>query len=94
MFEKLKIKGNITGDITVTVETPLKWTKCKRCKKSIIWAVTKNAKKMPITQDNDGDWVCHFANCEYASSFKKKNFSDIDEIKRQQLRDRMYNERR
>ena len=56
----------------VTVDFSQRQTSCKKCKKLIRFGVTKNEKYMPISK-KDGDWESHFASCEPAKSFRKKD---------------------
>ena len=47
---------------------------CKRCKCEalIFWGITKKGKFMPVTQDENGKWISHFANCPKAKEFRRK----------------------
>jgi len=48
-------------------------TTCKKCGKEIKWAMTKNQKAMPVVLVSLALWDTHYADCPFASSFRKKN---------------------
>ncbi len=62
----------LKGGSKVWVDFEIDKSHCKGCRKQIYWATTENAKKMPICQDDKGNWVSHFYNCPKASFFRKK----------------------
>ena len=76
MFSQIKLLGNaiVTVDLSES-------SVCKRCRRAIWWAVTKNAKKMPICKDNDGNFISHFTDCPGATEFRKD--ARLDEAQRQ-----------
>lgn len=86
-FVKITLKGG--SEVTVDLSAR---THCKKCKKEIWWATTKNAKSMPITKDADGNWISHFADCQYAKNFRKQiapgDGDRLDEIRQQESRER------
>jgi len=76
MFERIKLLGNAI----VTVDLSKK-SVCKRCRRTIWWAVTKNAQKMPICKDINGNFISHFADCPSAKEFRKDDH--LDDAQRQ-----------
>ena len=74
MFEQIKLLGNAV----VTVDLSESST-CKRCRRIIWWAVTKNAKKMPICKDTDGNFISHFTDCPGVKGFRKDDRPDKTE---------------
>ena len=81
MFEKIKLVNgfSVTADLSQLAS-------CRSCGKSILWAVTKNAKKMPICKDDNGNWISHFADCPSASKFRKPE-DRLSEFDRQRERE-------
>jgi hypothetical protein len=59
-----------------------KITNCKKCGSDIIWTVTKNNKKMPISEDpkRPSWWVSHFDSCkpDNPSPAPAKNDDNMD----------------
>lgn len=45
--------------------------KCRGCGEGIFWIVTKNGRRMPVNPDG----VSHFATCERAGQFRRRNAS-------------------
>jgi len=85
-YENITLVGG--ARVTVDLSEP---SKCKKCKKEIFWATTKNAKSMPITKDLSNNWISHFADCPYAKDFKKTIKAGagdkLDEVNRQKERE-------
>lgn len=63
---------------------------CKRCGAFIKWAITTNAKSIPVCKTDSGDWIAHFANCKYANYFRKDagDGDRLDDILEQRNRER------
>ena len=80
MFSQIKLLGNAT----VTVDLS-EFSSCKRCRRVIWWAATKNAQKMPICKDKDGNFISHFTDCPGTKEFRKDK--RLDDAQRQGGRD-------
>ena len=80
MYKQIKLLGGavVTADLSES-------SNCKRCRRAIVWAVTKNAKKTPICKNENGEFISHFQDCPGAKEFKKSD--STDEIERQKERD-------
>jgi len=53
----------------VVIDHSSRGSQCKKCYKSILWAITKeNGKSIPVEQTDDGRYICHFKVCPF---FKK-----------------------
>ena len=80
MYEQIKLLGGavVTADLSGS-------SNCKRCRRTIWWAITKNAKKMPICKNDKGEFISHFADCPGAKEFRKDD--NLDGIDRQKERD-------
>lgn len=48
--------------------------RCKACRQVIYWSSTMAGKKMPICQDDKGNFISHFASCPKADFFRKKDY--------------------
>ncbi len=59
----------LEGGATVFVDKKI--MKFCECGKEIMWAITKNKKRMPITINAKGKWFSHFADCPKAKKFRK-----------------------
>tara|TARA_A100001201_G_scaffold143713_1_gene146892 strand:- start:1140 stop:1622 length:483 start_codon:yes stop_codon:yes gene_type:complete len=59
-------KCDTKGDWVCRKPENAKETECKKCGKKIIWTVTKNNKKMPISEcpTRPSWWVSHFDSCK------------------------------
>jgi len=79
MFEQIKLLGNAV--VTVDLSNA---SVCKRCRRVIWWAATKNAKKMPVCKDKNGNFISHFTDCPGAKEFRKDD--RLDEAQRQKGR--------
>jgi hypothetical protein len=64
----------LLGGAKVWVDLEIDRGRCKACRQTIYWSTTMTAKKMPICQDEKGNWVSHFANCPKADFFRKKEY--------------------
>ena len=53
----------LLGGSKVYVDLQIDKSRCKGCHKKIWWASTTNGKKMPICQDDKGNWINHFYYC-------------------------------
>lgn len=87
-FVELTLKGGAV--VVVNLAEP---SKCKKCKKEIWWATTKNVRSMPITKDKDGAWISHFVDCPGSKDFRKSRPGEgdsLDEAQRQAERDRRF----
>lgn len=87
-FVELTLKGGAV--VVVNLAEP---SKCKRCKKEIWWATTKNVRSMPITKDKDGAWISHFVDCPGSKDFRNSSpgaGDSLDEAQRQAERDRRF----
>jgi hypothetical protein len=62
----------LKGGAVVWVDMQIDRGRCKACRQTVFWASTCNGKKMPICQDERGNWVSHFSNCPKASQFRRK----------------------
>jgi hypothetical protein len=67
-YQKIKLLGGAE----VHVDFDAKRVACKKCKKLIRFALTKNGKQMPIIEKGS-DWQAHFADCEFAAEFRKSD---------------------
>ncbi len=68
-YQKIKLLGGAE----VQVDLDAKRARCKKCGKSIRFAITsKNGKMIPIIEKGKY-WQAHFADCEYAAEFRKSN---------------------
>ena len=76
------IKVTLKGGAEVTFDLDRK-SICKRCKKDIWWACTKNAKQMPVRRDTDGGWISHMVDCS-----TKRPEDLLSNTQRQEERDR------
>ena len=49
------------------------WEMCQgpTCRATILWLITPNGKRMPVTREPDGRWQTHFANCPDRQRFLK-----------------------
>lgn len=64
----------LLGGAVVWVDLVIDRGRCKACRQTIFWSTTLKAKKMPICQDDKGNWVSHFSNCTKADFFRKKDY--------------------
>ena len=62
----------IKGGAKVYVDFQIDHSRCRACRKVIYWATTENAKKMPICQNEKGEWISHFYDCPKSHLFRKK----------------------
>lgn len=54
----------LLNGVSVTVEPTGKATgKCKYCRVDILWCITKKGRRMPVSRDTEGNYVCHLAVC-------------------------------
>ena len=65
-FQTILVNGNIPVEVDLD-----NISQCKKCKKEILWGVTKRAKKMPIRKNEKGIWICHFEDCTHAKYFRE-----------------------
>lgn len=77
-YKTIKLKGGAVVTLKSMQTSP-----CRRCGKQVFWAVTKNAKLMPVSRDRDGGWISHFTDCvpQYKGDL-------LSEIQKQQERER------
>ena len=61
----------LLGGAKVWVDLTIDRSRCRGCHKVIYWSSTENGRKMPICQDEKGEWISHFANCVKAKYFRK-----------------------
>ncbi|MFA5299840.1 MAG: hypothetical protein WC389_16775 [Lutibacter sp.] len=60
------------GNIKLWVDFSLDKGRCKGCRKIIYWGSTLNGKKMPVSQNDKGEWVSHhFNDCVKAKAIFK-----------------------
>lgn len=62
----------LKGGAKVWVDFTIDKSRCKGCYKQIFWASTCNGKKMPICQNEKGEWISHFYDCPKSKDFRKK----------------------
>ncbi len=74
------IKLKLAGGAEVWVDFDLDKSRCKGCRKRIYWATTCNAKKMPIIQNDDGQWQSHFYDCRKAAMFRREYKPNTDGV--------------
>lgn len=75
------IQLTLSGGAKVYVDLTIDKGRCRGCYKTIYWASTENAKKMPICQDKDGTWISHFASCPKAKFYRKgKGFVSPEDL--------------
>ncbi len=67
----------LLGGAKVHVDFIVDKGRCRACNEIIYWAITENKNKMPICQDENGDFMSHFANCPAAKKFRKKKGEKI-----------------
>lgn len=69
----------LKGGARVWVDFSLDKGRCRGCYKKIYWASTENGKKMPIIQNEQGEWQSHFTDCPKAKFFRKdKGFVSLE----------------
>jgi len=62
VFMPAEIK--LLNGISVTVEPSGKATgKCRYCGADILWCITPKGRRMPVSRDKEGYYVCHLAVC-------------------------------
>ena len=44
---------------------------CRGCKAEIRFALTPRGKHLPISKDENGEWIAHFADCPNADQLRK-----------------------
>lgn len=68
-------KIQLLNGLEVQVDMSARRTPCRKCKKLIRFGITKSGKYLPIIEKGD-DWQAHFADCEFADSFRKGSIAD------------------
>ncbi|HLN19152.1 MAG TPA: hypothetical protein VK255_03210 [Patescibacteria group bacterium] len=72
-MSEMKIKVKIaTGHIWMTASNPIMLQNCQGCQARIFFAKTEGGKFMPISTDENGDFISHFADCPVANRFRNK----------------------
>lgn len=72
MIERITLKGGALVDVDFSQRGT-----CKKCGEPIIWAQTaRNQKWIPIKEDDDGQYISHFSDCQFADEFRKKREED------------------
>jgi len=65
----------LKSGIKIWVDFTLDKGRCKGCRKIIYWGSTINGKKLPITQNENGEWVSHhFTDCAKAAAIFKPDY--------------------
>lgn len=76
-MELITLKGNAK----VYVDMQLDKGRCRGCYKTIYWASTMNGKKMPIIQNDKGEWQSHFTDCPKSKFYRKdKGFVSSEDL--------------
>ena len=71
MSEATKIQ--LEGGMEVEIPSVFEYSKCKYCKKEIIWGTTPNGKKIPIQWVmNTRVWITHFDICKKQLTMSQK----------------------
>lgn len=78
-YQEIKLKGGAV----VSCDMSAYRSRCKSCNEPIRWAITSSGKKMPIRQDENGEWVSHFSDCTHANKHRQEN-DKISEIEKNQ----------
>jgi len=68
MAEKEVILSN---GITVFLDDNIQPTSCRSCNKIIWFARTAYNRHMPITKNENGEWISHFQDCPAAKYHRK-----------------------
>lgn len=66
---QLKVRGGYMD--VETSENPRHY-KCRYCPEYIIFAKTKKHKTIPVSENEDGEYIAHFANCEGYKALKQQ----------------------
>lgn len=76
-MEKIKLLGGAC----VWVDMIIDKGRCRGCYKTIYWSSTENGKKMPIIQNEKGEWQSHFTDCPKAKFYRKgKGFVSPEDL--------------
>lgn len=84
----------LLGGARVWVDLTIDKSRCRGCHKKIFWSSTENGRKMPICQDEKGNWISHFANCSKSAFFRKGKYAMDNDYKIQTNGVETLNERR
>jgi hypothetical protein len=63
---RIRIKGGAIVDVNFNLKG-----NCKKCGREFFWAVTRHKTFMPVVQDENGEYMSHFADCPFSNAFRK-----------------------